>query len=91
MNNSTNNPFEDKKIHQTVNYPHHDPPEDRAPFNDAIKHEDIVNGFQTPKKIEQIPKWFKNPLRVFTIITLLIILSTLLYQVIQFIIAVASE
>jgi len=91
MNNSTNNPFEDKNIHQTVNFPQHDSSEDRAPFNDVIKHGDIVNGFQIPKKLEQTPKWFKNPLRVFTFITLLIFLSTLVHQFIQFIMAVASK
>lgn len=90
MKDVPKHPFEDIKIHQTVDTQQVHL-EDRPPFNDVIKHGDILNGSQSPKRIDQVPKSIQNPLRIFTIITILILLSTSIYQIIQFFMAAASD
>jgi hypothetical protein len=85
MENSSNDIPEDKTIHQSVNasQSQNTIEQDRKPFNDVIEHLDIVNGFQTPKKFEQIPKRLQKPFKAFSIIVSLLLLSTILFQIIQ--------
>jgi hypothetical protein len=40
MNNSSYNPFDDEKLHLTVNKPQTNSLDERTPFNDVIKHGD---------------------------------------------------
>ena len=82
-NKSLNNPMDNDDIHQTVNNEQPFVSEERTPFNDVIKHGDIINNSQTPKRIEQIPKSLRRPFKIFTIIFLLIFISALIYQAIQ--------
>ncbi|WML48649.1 hypothetical protein RCG23_00380 [Neobacillus sp. PS3-34] len=93
MENSSTDTSKEKNIHQTVNNPQslNSLEQDSAPFNDVIKHIDIVNGFQSPKKLEQIPKWFQNPVKVISTIFILVLISTLLYQFIQIIISIITD
>ncbi|WP_251554274.1 hypothetical protein [Neobacillus muris] len=90
MNKSSYHPYEDENLHQTVNIPETNSLDERAPFNDAIKHSDMVQGIPSPKRIEQLPKWYQNPRRMFAAVSALIIISLLIYQVIQFVIAIRS-
>ncbi|MGG3564387.1 hypothetical protein ABES03_22620 [Neobacillus rhizosphaerae] len=83
MNNSSNN-LSKKETQQVLL-------DERAPFNDAIKHGDIVQGFQSPKQITQLPKWYRNPKRIFVSISVLIIIGLLIYQIIQFILEVVAQ
>jgi hypothetical protein len=64
---------------------------DRTPFNDVIKHGDIINGFQSPKKIEQFPKWYQKPFKLLSIITIFGLISIILYQFIQTIISIITQ
>lgn len=72
MNDSSDHPFENTKLHVTVKDPEYYSLEERTPFNDVIKHGDIIQGFQSPKKFNQIPKWYQNPVRIFSTISLLV-------------------
>lgn len=83
MNNSSENPFENNMLHITVNEPHSNSNEERIPFNDVIKHGDIVQGFQSPKKFDQIPSWYKNPVRNISIISILVFNSIMIFQIIE--------
>ena len=90
MNKSSYNPFDDKNLHLTVNNPQTNSLDERASFNDVIKHRDIVQGFQSPKRMEQLPKWYQNPKKIFATISLLVFISFLIYQVIQLVITIGS-
>ena len=83
---------EKKDIHQTIE-PHQTSSldSDRKSFNDVIKHGDIVNGFQSPKKIEQIPKWYQKPFKIITTISIFGLISMILYQFIRTIILIISN
>ncbi|MEC0270456.1 hypothetical protein [Paenibacillus anseongense] len=90
MKNTSYNPFDNEKLHQSVNKTETNSLEDRAPFNDVIKHVDIVSGFQVPKRLNHFPKWYQNPQRIFATISVLVFASFMIYQVIRIIIAIAS-
>jgi hypothetical protein len=89
-NSSSYNPFNDETLHSTVNQTESNTLGDRTPFNDVIKHGDIVSGFQVPKMLDQYPKWFQNPQRIFATISVLVFASVMIYQVIRIITAIAS-
>ena len=91
MNNSSNDLSKNEPRHRERNEAHQVLLDERAPFNDAIKHTDIVQGFQSPKQITQLPKWYRNPRRIFVSISVLVIIGLLIYQIIQFIIDVVSQ
>lgn len=90
MNKSSYNPFNDATLHSTVKQDGALPIEDRAAFNDVIKHGDAVTGLQVPKRIDQYPRWYQNPQRIAATISVLIFASFMIYQVIRIIIAIAS-
>jgi hypothetical protein len=90
MKNTSYNPYNDETPHLTENKTETSSLEDRAPFNDVIKHVDIVSGFQVPKRLDHFPKWYKNPQRIFASISVLVFASFMIYQVIRIITAIAS-
>lgn len=55
-------PYEDKSIHIT-HTDSADTGDSRNGFNDVINHYDNVNGFQSPKTIEQIPRGVRTFVR----------------------------
>jgi hypothetical protein len=73
------NPFNDKTLHTTVNQTQSVTLDERVPFNDVIKHGDIIQGFQAPKRLDQFPKWFRNPKRIFATISLLVFASFIIF------------
>ncbi|NEW06840.1 hypothetical protein GK047_12550 [Paenibacillus sp. SYP-B3998] len=83
MKDSSYNPFNDETFHPPVNQTETNSLEDKDPFNDVIKHGDIVSGFQVPKRLDQFPKWYQNPQRIFATISLLVLASVMIYQVIR--------
>jgi hypothetical protein len=83
MKNSSEHPFENTNFHIVVSEPQVNSSEERTPFNDVIKHGDIVQGFQSPKNFGQIPKWYKKPVRIFSVISLLIFAFVLILQIIE--------
>ncbi|MDQ8736604.1 hypothetical protein [Paenibacillus sp. LHD-38] len=83
MKRSSYNPFSDATLHLTVNQTPNYSLEDRTPFNDVIKHGDIISGFQIPKQLGHYPKWFLNPKRILATISLLAIAWVFMGQVIQ--------
>ncbi|CAN7431173.1 hypothetical protein [Paenibacillus sp. LjRoot56] len=90
MKNTSYSPFDDESLHLIVNKTETNPLEDRAPFNDVIKHVDIVSGFQVPKSLNHFPKWYQNPQRIFATISVFVFASFMVYQVIRIITAIAS-
>ncbi|MBB6447847.1 hypothetical protein [Bacillus benzoevorans] len=93
MKNPSKQNSEEKDVHQTIESHHSANPlaPDRTSFNDVIKHGDIINGFQSPKKIEQLPKWYQKPFKLLTIITIVGLISIILYQFIQTIISMITQ
>jgi hypothetical protein len=83
MNNSSEHPFENTKLHITVNERQTNSNDERIPFNDVIRHGDIVQGIQSPKRFDQIPKLYKKPLKIFSMISLLVFASILIFQMID--------
>lgn len=90
MNRSFKDPTNKHSVHHPVDESSSITSTDRAPFNDVIKHGDIIQGFQSPKQITQFPKWYQNPKRIFATISVLIFVSMLVYQLIRFILNVAG-
>lgn len=88
MNNPSYNPFNDEELQ--VKQTPSNAVDERDPYNDVIKHGDIVQGFQAPKRIKQFPIWYQNPQRIYATISVLVFVSFMIYQVIQIIIATAS-
>jgi hypothetical protein len=84
------NPFEDKTLHITEKRDQSTVTEDRTPFNDVIKHVDIVQGFQTPKQLDQFPRWYQNPRRIYSTISVLIFAVIMGYQIFRIIVTIAS-
>ncbi|MEH7440248.1 hypothetical protein V7182_22630 [Neobacillus drentensis] len=91
MNNSSNNLSKNDSRQHDKNEAHQVLLDERAPFNDAIKHTDIVQGFQSPKQITHLPKWYRKPRRIFASISVLTIIGLLIYQIIQFILGFFSQ
>jgi uncharacterized membrane protein YraQ (UPF0718 family) len=91
MNNSSNDLSKNDPRQREKNEAQQVLLDERAPFNDAIKHGDIVQGFQSPKQITQLPKWYQNPRRIFGSISVLVIFGLLIYQIIQFILDVVAQ
>jgi hypothetical protein len=83
MINSSEHPFKNNKLHITVKEPQTNINEERIPFNDVIKHGDIIQGYQSPKRFDQIPRWYKKPVKLFSMISLLIFTSVLIFQIIE--------
>ncbi|WP_035321722.1 hypothetical protein [Peribacillus kribbensis] len=85
MENSSKRISEEKDMHQTIKPQHaiNSMELERTPFNDGSKHVDIVNGFQAPKKIEQIPKWYQKSFKIITILFLIGFILIMLFQGIQ--------
>ncbi|WP_261302991.1 hypothetical protein [Paenibacillus andongensis] len=77
MKDTSYNPFNDKTLHQSEKLTNEVATEERVPFNEAIKHDDIVQGFQLPKRVEQFPKWYQNPRRIYATISVLVFLHRL--------------
>jgi hypothetical protein len=90
MKDPSYNPFNDETIHPTVNQNQLNTLDEKAPFNDVIKHGDIVQGIQAPKRIDQFPKWYQNPLRIYAILSVLLFASFMIYQIIRIITAITS-
>lgn len=92
MKNTSYNPFKDETLHIIVNETESNSNslEERAPFNDVIKHVDIVSGFQVPKRINHYPKWYQNPQRIVATIYVLVFAFFMIYQVIRIITDIAS-
>lgn len=90
MKNPSNNPLHDETLDSNVNQTQSNTLDERAPFNDVIKHGDIVQGFQAPKRLEQFPKWYQNPRRIYATVSVLGFALFMIYQIIQIITAIVS-
>ncbi|MBP1966674.1 hypothetical protein [Paenibacillus aceris] len=90
MKNPTNNPFNVETLDSNVKQTQSDTLDERASFNDVIQHGDIVQGFQAPKRLEQFPKWYQNPRRIYAMLSVLGFALYMIYQIIQIITAIAS-
>jgi hypothetical protein len=88
MKNPSCNPFNDNTLRFTEKEIQTTSTEERAPFNEVIKHGDIVQGYQVPKRLEQFPKWYQNPRRIYATISVLLFASFMIYQIIQIITAI---
>lgn len=75
-------PYEDKNLHtsQPANI---QPIESRKGFNDVINHYDSVNGFQSPKRMEQLPQRMRFIYRWVIIIGITLGLGMMLVELIK--------
>ena len=64
------NPYEDTSLHAThpAEIQHKN---GREGFNDIIKHFDRVNGFQSPKSMDEVPKGLRATFRAIIIVYVL--------------------
>jgi len=90
MKKSSYNPLNDVTPSPTHNQTQSNTLGEREPFNDVIKHGDVVSGFQVPKRLDQFPKWYQNPQRIFAALSVLVFAAVMIYEVIQIITAIAS-
>ncbi len=65
---SNYNPYEDETIHYTIAEKDIEMLEDRRGFNEIMNHFDIINGHQTPKKLDHIPKKLRKLIRLVIIL-----------------------
>jgi hypothetical protein len=79
--NDKYNPFNDRSLHTSLKE-EMIPTEDREGFNDALKHYDGVNGFQSIKSISGLPKPYKNIIKIFAFIAVGGLLITLIFTLI---------
>jgi hypothetical protein len=79
------NPFDDKSIHITQPVSNSDDTE-RQGFNDVIKYYDAINGFQSPKQLNQFPRSLKQIIRWAIILYVSTFIGFLIYQIIKIII-----
>ncbi|WNQ10742.1 hypothetical protein MJA45_24480 [Paenibacillus aurantius] len=77
------NPYQDKSLHLTIRSGPPLSPEERTPFNDVIRHADIVSGFRHPKLGSQLPSWLQSPYRVVAAVSVLLFAGGLVYGLIQ--------
>ncbi|MFC5649479.1 hypothetical protein ACFPYJ_10110 [Paenibacillus solisilvae] len=85
------NPFEDKTLHYLQPQEQVIAGEDRTPFNDVIRHADIVQGYQAPKQLDQFARWFQNSQRIYATISVLGIAVFLGYEIVKIIISLTSD
>jgi hypothetical protein len=90
MKKSSYNPFNDETLHPTANQTQSNTLDEKVPFNDVIKHGDIVSGFQVSKRLDQFPKWYQNPQRILATICVLVFASFMIYQITRIIIDITS-
>lgn len=62
------NPYEDDTLHSLQQEHRSESIDERKGFNDVIKHYDAINGHQSPKRLEQLPKKVRNILKIIIII-----------------------
>lgn len=84
------NPFEDKTLHTVQESTVAHPDLDRTPFNDVIKHADIVLGYQAPKLLDQFPRWFQLPQRIYAGISVLIFVGVIVYQFMEAVVVLVN-
>ena len=58
------NPFKDSSLH-SLQKEEMIPIDDRDGFNDALKHFDGVNGFQSPKILSELPNPYRRIIRIY--------------------------
>jgi hypothetical protein len=85
------NPFEDKTLHYSQPQDSIMAGEDRTPFNDVIRHADIVQGYQAPKQLDQYAKWFQNSQRIYAIVSVLGITVFFGHEIVKIIISLLSD
>lgn len=76
------NPYKDETIHTTQLVSRDELPE-REGFNDVLKHYDSVNGFQAPKRLDQIPKPIRLVTKMIVILFVLIFIGVMLSHVLD--------
>ncbi|OMF37559.1 hypothetical protein BK133_05780 [Paenibacillus sp. FSL H8-0548] len=74
------NPFDDKTIHTTQSDNNTADYSDRQGFNDVLKHYDAVNGFQSPKLLNQIPRSLRQIIRWAIIINISVFFGFNIYD-----------
>ncbi|TCS75715.1 hypothetical protein EDD64_10689 [Effusibacillus lacus] len=77
MENKNKNLSESQPITNSVGV------ENREPFNDAIRHFDVVHGFQTAKRINQIPRKKRVSIRLFGMLAVVFLVATVFWSIIQ--------
>lgn len=72
------NPYEDEGLHMVQ--PDHEPAplNEREGFNEILKHNDIVNGHQIPKRLDHFPRSMRKVVRI---IILLMVISFIGFQI----------
>ncbi|MGJ7921673.1 hypothetical protein [Neobacillus sp. LXY-4] len=61
MNDFSNDPYDNEKVHQTICDPHSNFVEERTPFNDVVKHNDIIQGFKPQRMANKFRDGLKIP------------------------------
>ncbi|MFB5192445.1 hypothetical protein [Alicyclobacillus fastidiosus] len=74
------NPHDDPSLHEVQPQP---PTIDhREPFNDVVKHGDIVVGHQQNRVLSDYPKRVRPAIRAWSIVALALVLATIVYNLV---------
>jgi hypothetical protein len=77
------NPFEDPKLHYSEPSQPLEDYNNRTAFNDVMKHYDIVNGHQVPKRIEHFPKRMRLFIRLFVLVGVMSFLIAQIWSIVE--------
>ncbi len=77
------NPYNDDTLHSTQHENLLQTIDERKGFNDVIKHYDLINGHQSPKRLEHFPRKLRSVLKIIIIVGIATFIVFQIYSLIN--------